>query len=85
MHAVVMTWGRVYWVVWQVTAAVSLLGPEIYALSSNTENTYSAWVWHALAVDKSQQQWTAAHYLAFGIWLTVVSWLTWHFFFRRFT
>jgi hypothetical protein len=81
-----MTWGKWYWVVWQLAMVVSLGIPEIYALATNTDNTYSNWIWSELQVTQDQQlPWTAAHYLVFGAWLTVVSWLTWHFFFRRFT
>lgn len=82
------TWGNYYWPVWLTVATLTLMGPEIYALITIAQyrNTLSDWVWNILSVPPGQQlPWTAAHYLIFGGWLTVVSWLTWHFFFRRFT
>ena len=80
-----LNWGRYYWPVWLIVVAVTLLIPEISALATNAGNTLSEWVWRQLDVTKGQQlPWTAAHYLVFGVWLTLVSWLTWHFFFRRF-
>lgn len=81
-----MRWGDWYWPLWMVVVSVSLLGPEIYALSSDSRNTLSDWVWVKLQVTTTQQlPWTAAHFLVFGGWLTLTVWLTWHFFFRRFT
>lgn len=80
------TWGRWYWPAFLVLFASALLVPEFYALFSNARNTLSDYVWTGLDVSVEQQRpWTAAHYLVFGAWLTLVSWLTFHFFFRRFT
>jgi len=78
-----MTWGRWYWPVWMIVGCLTLGIPEIVALCRDVRNTLSYWVWGALNVEVNRD-WTAAHYLVFGGWLTVVSWLTWHFFFRRF-
>lgn len=78
-------WGKVYWPLWLTVVTLSLLGPEIYALATNANNTLSDWVWRQLNVTRNQQDWTAAHFLVFGVWLTLVIWLTFHFFFRRFT
>ena len=81
-----MTWGKWFWPTWLTVMCVTLLVPEIWALAVNVKNTLSWWVWGKLEVTTEQQlPWTAAHYLVFGFWLTLVSWLTWHFFFRRFT
>lgn len=84
-----MTWARWYWPLWIVLMfGVTFLIPEIWALThekDGDDNTLSNWVWMNLDVPKAQQlPWTAAHYLVFGMWLTLVSWLTFHFFFRRF-
>lgn len=80
------TWGTWYWPVWLAVMSVTLLAPEVYALVFNVRNTLSDWVWRELEVTTNQQlPWTAAHFLVFGAWLTVTAWLTWHFFFRRFT
>jgi hypothetical protein len=80
------TWGAWYWWIWISVATVTLLGPETYALITNPRNTLSDWVWDKLSVPVGEQlPWTAAHYLVFGAWLVLMSWLTFHFFFRRFT
>jgi hypothetical protein len=79
-------WGFWYWSVWLAVVAVSLGVPEFYALATNARNTLSDYVWARLEVSTGQQlPWTAAHYLVFGAWVVFFSWLTWHFFFRRFT
>lgn len=78
-------WGNWYWSVWLWFTTATLLGPEIYALITNARNTFSDYVWRALDVTKDQQSWTAAHFLVFCGWLTLTIWLTFHFFFRRFT
>lgn len=80
-------WGAIYWPVWLITAVVTFLVPEIYALvSGHPANTLSDWVWRTLKIAKNQHigAWTAADFLVFGCWLTLVTWLTFHFFFRRF-
>ena len=81
------TWGYWYWPVWFMGVFVTLLVPEIYALMTNVHNTNSYWVWDALQVQKvsSPIPWTAAHFLVFGAWLVVMIWLTFHYFFRKFT
>ena len=82
----ISTWGRFFWPWYLAVMSLLLLGPEIYALNTNPRNTLSDWVWTELAVSTDQQlPWTAAHYLVFWVWVVVFSWLTWHFFFRRFT
>lgn len=78
-------WGRLYWPIWLGVVTLTFLGPEIYALITNVDNTLSDWVWRSLNVSRGQQDWTAAHFLVFGVWLVLVIWLTFHFFFRRFT
>lgn len=82
-----MRWLLWYWPVWLSVMAATLLIPETLALwSRQPDDTLSEWVWRKLQVSTDQQlPWTAAHYLIFGVWLTLISWLTWHFFFRRFT
>lgn len=79
------TWGQWYWPLWMVFTSFTLLGPEIFALITNHQNTLSDYVWRGLDVTTDQQAWTAAHYLVFGGWVVLFSWLTFHFFFRRFT
>lgn len=78
-------WGNKLWPIWLIVMTGTFLGPEVYALTTNANNTLSDWVWRQLNVSRAQQDWTAAHFLVFGVWLTLVIWLTFHFFFRRFT
>jgi hypothetical protein len=80
-----VTWGKLLWPIWLTLVTLTFLVPEIYALITNANNTLSDWIWRLLNVSRNQQDWTAAHFLVFGVWLTLVVWLTFHFFFRRFT
>lgn len=79
------TWGRWYWPIFLVVVLGALLIPELAALFTNVRNTLSWWVWSQLRVQSGVPitRWTATHYLVFGAWLVVVSWLTGHFFFHR--
>lgn len=82
------SWGAWYWAAWLTTAVAAFLGPEIYALcSGRPSNTLSAWVWRALQVTRNETitAWSATDFLVFGCWATLVIWLTFHFFFGRFT
>lgn len=82
----VPTWGLWYWPVWLVVMLTTLAIPEFYALFTNTQNTQSAWVWRELDVTTdTPKPWTAVHYLFFGLWLVIMSWLTFHYFWRKFT
>ncbi len=77
-------WGRVYWPVWLVLVALSLLVPECYALFTGTANTLSSWIWGVLHVRSGQSplDWSAARLLTFGAWCVLVWWLTMHFWFH---
>lgn len=79
-----MTWGRWYWPLFLVASLLLLLIPEIYALVTNYHNSLSYWVWTSLRVNQGApiDSWTAPHYLAAGVYLVVVTWLTGHLFFR---
>jgi hypothetical protein len=81
------TWGPRYWAVYLIVGLVLLVGPETLALITNWHNTLSSWVWTALKVqrDASPLDWSATQFLIFGLWIVLVSWLTFHFFFHRFT
>lgn len=77
-----------YWPIWLAATIVSFLVYEIYALATgHPENTLSDWVWRVLKIGKNASfaNWTAADFLTFGVWMTLFIWLTFHFFFRRFT
>jgi hypothetical protein len=82
-----VTWGAWYWPIGLAVVLVAFLIPEIYALCTNPGNTLSAFVWRSLAItrDESIGAWSAGDFLIFGLWLTLVVWLTFHFFFGRFT
>ena len=81
------TWGNWYWPAFLVAQTMLFLGPEIYALIDNWRNTLSNWVWTSLNITKneSMSQWSATDFLLFGVWIVVVTWLTFHFFLRKFT
>jgi hypothetical protein len=84
----VITWGRIYWATWIIVVLATFLGPEIYALMGGrmVDNTLSNWVWEHLHIQRNEtmSKWTATDFLLFCEWLSVVIWLTFHFFFRRF-
>lgn len=79
-----MTWGKWYWPIWLAFALITFGVPEVAALITNVNNTLSDFVWRILGVTDHQSvwQWSAARVLTLGVWLTVVTWLTWHFWLR---
>lgn len=81
------TWGNVYWPVFLLVALAAFLGPEIYALATGGKNSLSDWVWRVLVITEREPvlEWSSTDYLVFGCWMVLVSWVTMHFFFRRFT
>lgn len=81
------TWGNYYWPGFLISFFAMLIGPEIYALITNWKNTLSNWVWTFLNITKNQSmsQWSATDFLLFGAWMVTVTWLTFHFFLRKFT
>jgi hypothetical protein len=82
------TWGATYWPIFLGVVFCAFLGPEIYALATGgAPNTLSEWVWLRLNVQSNEKmnQWSALDFLMFGQWCVVVAWLTFHFFFHRFT
>jgi hypothetical protein len=83
----VKLWSNNYWPIWLLVTLATFLGPEGYALASNAQNTLSDWVWRQLKITQNENpfQWSATDYLIFGLWIVLVTWLTWHFFFRKFT
>lgn len=80
-------WGNWLWPIWLGAALGSFLGPECYALATNPRNTLSWWVWRHLRIvaGESPAQWSAVDALTFGVWMVLVTWLTFHFWLRRFT
>jgi hypothetical protein len=84
------TWGKVYWAIWLLLVLCTFLGPEIFALVSGTrmiDNTLSNWVWAHLRIQRKEDidNWSAIDFLVFCAWISIIVWLTFHFFFRRFT
>lgn len=80
------TWGVWYWPSWFAFTLLTLLGPEVYALFTNVYNTQSYWVWGQLEIQPVPTgPWTAAHFIVFGLWLVMMTWLTGHYFFRVWT
>jgi hypothetical protein len=81
------TWGNWLWPTWLGIAVGIFLVFEIIGLLTNSGNTLSAWVWRSLQITRNEPMsaWSATDYLVFGCWVTLVSWLTGHFFFGRFT
>ena len=78
----------VYWPLWLGVLTGTFLLREVWALQSGRpRDTLSDWVWRVLkvAVNRPVGSWSAAHFLVFGCWLVLMGWLTFHFFFRRFT
>jgi hypothetical protein len=82
-----ITWGRVYWPLWLGITFAAFLAAEITGLAQGGQNTLSNFIWQYLKIAKNEAvwQWSAADFLIFGGWLVVVTWLTFHFFFRTFT
>jgi hypothetical protein len=79
--------GATYWPVWLGVLTGTFLVREVWALQTgHPRDTLSEWVWRVLkvGVNKPLSSWGAPHFLVFGCWLVLVTWLTWHFFFRRF-
>lgn len=85
-QAVKATWGNIYWPVFLIVTLAAFLSAEIYALVTGGKNSLSDWVWRALVITEKEPitAWSSTDYLVFGSWLVLVSWLTWHFFFRMF-
>jgi hypothetical protein len=78
----------VYWPLWLGLLTGTFLIREIWALASgHSQDTLSDWVWRVLKITRHEHvtSWNSTDYLVCGCWIVLMSWLTWHFFFRRFT
>ena len=80
-------WGARFWPIFLLSAAVVGVGAEIVALVTDARNTLSFWVWNELNVQRNTLpwDWSATQFLIFGLWIVTATWLTFHFFFHRFT
>ena len=77
----------VWWPAWLAVSVAAFLLREVWALASgHYQDTLSEWTWRLLKIAKNEPftSWNAADYLTFGCWLVLVTWLTWHLWFRRF-
>ncbi|HEY3718358.1 MAG TPA: hypothetical protein VGL39_27865 [Jatrophihabitantaceae bacterium] len=80
-----MTWGRHYWPFALLAVLLIILGPEIYALATNWENSLSYWVWTQLRVQDGEPLgahsvlwfFTLVAYLGLVGWLGPHLWLKW--------
>lgn len=81
------TWGNTVWPTWLSVFIGLFLAAELYALKTNSANTLSAWVWRILQISRNEpiSAWGAGDFLTFGVWVVLFTWLTFHFFFGRFT
>lgn len=75
-----MTWGARYWPIFLIVMLVAFLGPEVYALCTNWQNTLSNWIWTQLRVRAGQpiDQWSALHFLVGGCLVVLFGWLIGH-------
>jgi hypothetical protein len=77
----------VYWPQWLGMLTGTFLLREVWALASGRPNdTLSYWVWVHLHIVSNERisQWTAASFLTFGVWIVLVTWLTFHFWLHKF-
>lgn len=78
----------VYWPSWLGLLTGTFLLREVWALASGHYwDTLSDWTWRILKITANEpvMKWNGTDYLVFGAWVTLVTWLTWHLFFRKFT
>jgi hypothetical protein len=80
-------WGARFWPIWLSIGFGVGITMEIVALATNPRNTLSYWVWTTLQSQRNVDpwNWTATQFLTLGLWLVIVVWLTFHFWFHRFT
>ena len=81
------TWGVWYWPVFLIVTSLLFLGPEIYALLTNTLNTLSDYASTQLGLNLSvtaRQIHNAAWFLTQGVSLVVVIWLWFHIWYLKF-
>ena len=83
-----VTYGSWYWPAWLAATVVTFLVVEVYALASgHSENTLSDWVWRTLKITSrtTVSTWSAADALSFGVWVVLITWLTFHLWLRKYT
>jgi len=71
----------VYWTWWAVAAFLGFLGPEVYALVTNWQNSLSANIWRMEDFIPGQRAigWSAGHFLFVGVLILLDVWLLGHF------
>lgn len=82
-----VSWGRWYWPVFLGVVFLFFIVPEVYALVKGQRNTLSDFVWIRLKIVRGERfsDWSALDLFVFVQWIGLVIWLTWHFFWHRFT
>lgn len=88
-HNVAMTWGKWYWptalIIAAVTLALLFFPAEIYAITTNLNNTLSDYSRYELGVTtafgKSTALHTVAWWVSFVVWSGFVIWITGHIWF----
>jgi hypothetical protein len=93
-HLNAMTWGHWYWpvalIVMAVTAASLFFPAEIYAITTNLNNTLSDYSRYELGLTTAfgQQTGSAIHtwawWVSFVVWMGFVIWITGHIWFVQF-
>ena len=80
------TWGPDYWPWLLIAVSLAVLGPEIYALLTNTANTLSWYSWHELQITPHEafKRHNAAWRLSQGTFLVVTFWLWLHIWYMTF-
>lgn len=77
-----ITWGRVYWPVALLIAAIGMFGiPELIAIVTNQANTLSEYCWDELRVGSIPVH-TVAWYVSLVTWLLFVVVITAHIWWR---
>lgn len=82
-----MTWGKFFWAYWIIVTAVTFLGPELYALFTNVQNTLSDYARYQLNVTtaiSNQGIHTLAWWASFIAWVVFVAWITPHIWWAKF-
>jgi hypothetical protein len=76
------------WLIWFALWFTFFLVYEFYWLvTGRPENTLSAAIWRFVQFKQGQSffNWSATHFLGFGVYVIVSVWLFFHFFFHKFT
>lgn len=79
-------WGFWYWPRFLIAVSVLFLGPELYAVATNSANTLSDYSWTELGIGNAVQfrhVHTAAWWLSLAAWVLFVVVITAHIWWRQ--